>query len=139
MIRCLCLACLMCVCIVIGCGGDDNNEPVMTGNYRGTMQDSLVGRGTITVTIIQNGENLRGTWQSLFADPTNNNGGSLTGTIHRPSVPHPNISLLLQPANPTTCPFQVTGTLITPVEMTGTYVAVNCSRVETGTLDVTRQ
>ena len=138
MTRWLGLACLICACVVIGCGGDDNNEPLLNGVFGGMMQDSLAGSGSLTMTIIQDGENLKGTWQSRFADPTNNNQGILTGTIQQPSAPHPSISMLLQPGNTASCPLQVTATLLTPVEMTGTYAAMNCSRAETGTLDVTR-
>jgi len=133
--RFLCLACLMCACVVIGCSDEG---PLLTGNYRGVVQDSLAGSGTFTTTIIQDGESLRGTWRSEFADPTNNNEGNLTGTIQNPSDPHPSINMLLQPANATRCPLQFTGTLRTPVEMTGNYTSANCSPVETGTLDVTR-
>ena len=138
MTRWLGLACLICACVVVGCGGDDNNEPLLNGGFGGTMQDSLAGSGTLTMTIIQDGENLKGTWASVFAAPANDNQGILTGTIQNPSAPHPSISMLLQPANTASCPLQVTATLLTPVEMTGTYAAMNCSRAETGTLDVTR-
>jgi len=133
--RFLCLACLMCACVVIGCSDEG---PLLTGHFRGVVQDSLAGSGTLTITIVQDGQALRGTWQRVFADPANNTEGNLTGTIQNPSDPHPSISMLLQPANATSCPLQITATLRTPAEMIGTYTSVNCGHAVNGTLDVTR-
>ena len=67
-----------------GCGGDDdeNNDANVPGTFRGTIQDSIAGTGTITVTLAQDGNDLRGTYQTTFADPRNNGAGSVDGEVH---------------------------------------------------------
>src|SRR5947209_8350287 len=64
---------------ILGCSGGE--EPTLTGTWTGTITDNLAGVGSVLFTMTQTGGQLTGTWQSTFADPTNNNGGTLSGTI----------------------------------------------------------
>jgi hypothetical protein len=52
---------------VVGCGGDDD-EDHLSGNYRGTMQDSLAGTGTITATLVQTDSTVTETFQTSFPE-----------------------------------------------------------------------
>ena len=134
-LRGVCLGLLFGMCgLLLSCGDDGNSEPDIAGLYSGTIQDSVAGPGTVTATIVQDGADLTGTWQSLFNNPNNNNGGNLTGTIHDTSI-----ILVLETSNPNNCPYDVTAILVSPVEISGNYAAFNCSRAITGTLDVVRQ
>lgn len=127
---------MLCISLAIsGCDGDGgDDQPFIGGTYRGTIQDSSAGAGTVIATIAQDGEDLSGTWQSTFSNPASNNGGTLTGTLNDPSI-----TLTLNSSVPTACPFNLTGTLVGQTRVTGTYAAFNCSRPITGTIDVTRQ
>ena len=51
-----------------GCGGDDDdkNDANVAGTFRGTIQDSIAGTGTITVTLAQDDSDLRGTYQTTI-------------------------------------------------------------------------
>ena len=117
----------------LGCGGDGDETPNIAGTYRGTVQDSVAGTGTIVTTIAQNDESLTGTFQTTFSNPANNNSGSVSGRINGSSV-----SLVVTPSNPTSCPFNVTAN-VNGATIQGTYAAFNCSRAVSGTLSLTRQ
>ena len=122
-----------------GCGGDDddNNDVNVAGTFRGTIQDSLAGTGTITVTLVQDGNDLRGTYQTTFADPRNNGAGSVDGEIHGNGV-----TLTASPSVrsfvPTACPFNVTA-FVNGAQISGTYAAFNCTVAVSGSLTLTRQ
>ena len=117
-----------------GCGGDGDDVPSIAGTYRGSVQDSLNGTGTATLTIAQNGRALTETFQDTFTNPPSTTNGTVTGTLDYPSI-----ALTVEsPASP--CPFSFTGTFVTSTRITGTYVPVNCPPlVLTGNIDVTRQ
>jgi hypothetical protein len=113
-----------------GCGGDDD-EDNLSGTFRGTIQDSLAGTGTLTVTLVQNDSTVTGTFQTSF--PEGNGGGSLSGTGDGDTF-----TLVLTPSQPFGCPLNVTGT-IDGDAIQGTYAAFNCNVVETGSFTLTRQ
>src|SRR5712691_9257127 len=69
---------------LLGCSGDD--APNLTGTWTGTIQDNLAGTGTVLFTFSQTGTNVNGTWQFTFPNPTNNNGGDLSGTAGDPAI-----------------------------------------------------
>jgi hypothetical protein len=116
-----------------GCGDDDSD---LTGTWTGTVQDNLSGTGTILFTFTQTDSRLTGTWQITFADPRNNNGGTLSGTVGDPSI-----AMVLSPSQPQACSFTVAAERDDDDEdhFTGTYAAFNCASPQSGSLDVNRQ
>jgi hypothetical protein len=116
-----------------GCGDDDSD---LTGTWTGTVQDNLAGTGTILFTFTQTDSRLSGTWQITFADPGNNNGGTLSGTVSDPSI-----TMVLSPSQPQACSFTVAAERDDDDEnhFTGTYAAFNCASPQSGSLDVNRQ
>jgi hypothetical protein len=115
---------------IVGCGGDDD-EDNLSGTYRGTMQDSLVGTGTITATLAQTDSTVTGTFQTSF--PEGNGGGNVSGTRRDDAL-----TLTVTPPQPPACPLTVTAT-IDGDKIQGTYATGDCPVVETGTVTLTRQ
>ena len=124
---------LVLACVMTSCSGDEEDTS-LSGTYVGTIQDSVVGAGTVRITLSQTGSTLSGTWQMTFANPNFTNSGSLSGTVSGQSI-----TLTLTPSNPTTCPFNVTATMMGANRFVGTYAAFNCGDTVAGSLDVTRQ
>jgi hypothetical protein len=123
----------------VACGGRSSSTPTgptissVAGTWVGTTKDSVAGTGNIQVTISQNDAALTGTWASTFADISNNNGGTLGGTISGSSV-----SVVLTPSDPVTCSFSVTAT-VSGSSMAGTYATTNCNVAVTGSVSLTKQ
>ncbi len=119
---------------LLGCSGDE--EPNLTGTWTGTIQDSFAGPGTLLLSISQSGTQLTGTWQSTFSDTTNNNGGSLSGTVGGDNA----IALVLTASRSQACSFTVAATRDGDNDnhFTGTYASFNCALAESGSLDVRR-
>jgi hypothetical protein len=96
--------------------------------FRGTIQDSLAGPGTITVTLVQTGSTVTGTFQTSFAAGTS--GGNLSGTSDDDTF-----MLIFTPSQPLGCPLNVTAIIENDIEgdeIQGTYAAFNCPVVQTG-------
>lgn len=123
------LACVLGL-VLVGCGGGDDEDNV-AGNYRGTIQDSLAGTGTITATLAQNGNAVTGTFQTSF--PDGQGGGSVSGSRSGNAL-----TLTVTPPQPLACPLNVTAT-VAGDEIRGTYAALNCPVVDTGSFTLTRQ
>jgi len=117
---------------LLRCTGGESD---LTGTWTGTITDSVAGIGALSLTITQTASQLTGTWQSTFPDPTNNNGGSLSGTVADASI-----ALVLAAAQPQACSFTVAVSRdnADANHFTGTYVAFACTRTESGNLDVRR-
>ena len=117
---------------LLSCTGGESD---LTGTWTGTITDSVAGIGTLSLTITQTDSQLTGTWQSTFADSTDNNGGNLSGSVAAASI-----ALVLSAAQPQACSLTVAVTRDNeaPDHFTGTYVAFNCARAESGSLEVTR-
>jgi hypothetical protein len=115
---------------LIGCGGDDEEEN-LSGTYQGTMQDSLVGTGTLTATLAQTDSMVMGTFQTSF--PEGNGGGNVSGTRRDEAL-----TLTVTPPQPPACPVHVTAT-IDDEKIQGTYATVDCPVGATGTFTLTRQ
>jgi hypothetical protein len=129
-ILCVMLACLA----LVGCGDDDDDGDVnVSGNFRGTIQDSVAGPGTINASLSQSGNVVSGTYQTFFANPANNGSGTLAGTVSGSSV-----TLTATPSVATACPFRVTGS-VDDDELTGTYAVFNCTVAVSGTVNLERQ
>ena len=105
----------------------------LTGTWVGTIQDSMAGRGSVRMTIQQNGSSLSGTWSATFSNSSYNNGGTATGTVNGSAI-----SAVLYGPNSSVCPFAVTATW-SGNRITGTYAAYSCSQAITGSIDVSRQ
>ena len=60
--------------------------PNTSGTWTGTVNDALMGQGTVRLTITQSDSTIAGTWATTYATVTNNNGGSLTGSVNTSSV-----------------------------------------------------
>jgi hypothetical protein len=118
---------------IMGCGGDDDNFN-LTGTWAGTVQDSVAGVGTILFTFSQTDGQVTGTWQIVFQNTTNNNGGTLSGSVSEPAI-----TLVLSASRSQACSFTVAANNDGDDHVTGTYTALNCDRSQSGTLDVRRQ
>ena len=118
---------------LLRCTGGGESD--LAGTWTGTMTDSVAGIGTLNLTITQTAAQLSGTWQSTFADPTNNSGGNLSGTVADSST-----ALVLAAAQSQACSFTVAVKRDNADEshFTGTYVAFGCTRAGSGNLDVRR-
>jgi hypothetical protein len=116
------------------CGGGDDEDNDVSGTYTGTIQDAFAGTGTLRATISQSGSSLSGTFQTTFPDPQQNNSGTISGTVNGSVV-----TLTLTPSVPVFCAFNATLTQEDDDRITGTYVAVNCSVPDSGTISITRQ
>lgn len=119
--------------MVAGCDNPSKPSGPLTGTWSGTLTDSVVGAGTVRLTIAQSGQSLTGSWGSTFSDPTFNNSGTLTGTFSGSAA-----TITLSPSSPTTCPFFVTAT-VSGSAMTGTYAAINCTVAVSGSVSVTKE
>ena len=118
---------------LLGCSGDE--RPNLVGTWTGTIQDSVAGLGTLLLTISQTDTQLTGTWQSTFTAPTNNNGGTLSGTVGDPAI-----ALVLATSRPQACSLTVAATRDEDNDnhFTGTYASFNCALAQSGSLDVRR-
>jgi hypothetical protein len=111
--------------------GSSNNGSSLTGTYVGTTQDSVGGTGSLRLTVAQSGNSLSGTWAVTY--PGGSNGGTLDGSTTGSSI-----TATLTPGVPTACPTALTGTS-GGNRITGTYAVFNCTAVDTGSFDVTKQ
>ena len=120
------------------CGGDDDGEKnqfgALSGNYTGTIQDSLAGAGIIVATLSQSDSSLSGTLQITFADLQDNTSGTLSGTVNGSAV-----NLTFTPSDPLSCPFNAALTQVSATQIAGSYVAFNCSVAVSGTVNITKQ
>ena len=131
----MCIPVMVLIGIMLaGCGGDDSDDDAnVAGTFRGTIQDSVAGTGTLTITLAQNGSDLTGTYQATFANPSNNGGGTVRGEVDGNAV-----TLTTSPSVPTACPFNATAT-VNGGQISGTYAAFNCTVAASGTVNLTRQ
>jgi hypothetical protein len=128
------LASLTLLVFLTACGGGSGGgTPAFSysGEWSGTISDSLAGSGTVTLTIVQSGSNVAGTWQATFAGGSNS--GNLVGIVDSTQA-----IFELNPSDPTACPYDVVATR-SGSTMTGTYAAFNCTISISGTLSVTKQ
>lgn len=101
------------------------------GSWVGTINDSVAGRGTMTVSMSQFGSQVKGSWTATYASSAA--GGSLTGTVSGTSV-----VMSLVPSNSSLCPYNAVTNLVGST-LSGNYTAYNCSKTITGTLTITKQ
>lgn len=121
------LAAVLAAC---GTGTEGTASYNYSGTWTGTMQDSVAGPGTATVTMTQSGSDLAGTWQAVFAQGTN--GGSAVGVVNGNEV-----AMELYPSQATACPYNVVATRSGDT-LSGNYAAFNCTESVTGTLTISK-
>lgn len=139
---------LIAVVALAGCNSSNNSTPSptptpqianMSGDYAGTMTDSVGGNGTVTATFAQHGASAGGAItdretsgaivaQTAFTVTTSN---AITG------------AMVVDFSNGTTCTFSTTGTYsnngTTTAQIAGSYSAVTNCAGETGTFTLTQQ
>ena len=103
-----------------------SQPPEVQGAWCGTLNDSRAGSGTIAMTINQNQTKLGGIWTSDLAGS-----GTFRGRIAGNSV-----TLTLRQKG-SSCRAAVTGTLVQPGEITGSYSIFGCHQADGGTFDMT--
>src|SRR5215510_845136 len=67
--------------LLAGCGGGGDDDVNVASTFRGTLQDNSVGTGTVTATLAQDGNDLTGTYQTMFPLLIFNSSGRVTGEV----------------------------------------------------------
>lgn len=124
-----------------GCNGSTNSTPSpaisnISGDYKGTVQDSAAGSATVTGTLAQHGASAGGNMAMMFGTGTQNaslllvidTSNSVSGTIVE-DLP-----------GGTVCTFSTSGSYSTSNnQITGSYTAVTNCGGQTGTYTLTQQ
>ena len=105
----------------------------LSGNYRGTIQDSVYGAGMIVFSLSESGSTVTGTYSSQF--PAGTSSGSISGTVNSNGA---SLAATLTPSVSTGCSRNLNGTISSnSSNISGSYAAIACSASETGTFNVT--
>lgn len=130
-----------------GGGGGSSCSPGadVQGVWTGPVTSDDVARGnpgTVTASITQSDCTFGGTWRFTFEDPNLNNlfeildGSASTSQVDLAMFECTGAANSC--ATVSTCSYQVTATLVSPTEMTGSYVAGDiCASFNQGTFDIT--
>jgi hypothetical protein len=103
------------------------------GLYSGTLLSALNGVGTVQLSLRQEGTQVRGTWDTVFASPyTPPQRGSVVGQIQGERI-----LLVYTPLASQHCPYNIIAQQVPPARLTGTFASYNCPRAESGTFDLT--
>ena len=100
--------------------------PRVAGAWCGSIQDNLLGSGAITLAIKQSGRKLSGRWTDDFGGF-----GTLGGNIQGTAL------TLTAVDKASRCKIAVTGILVNPSELTGTYAQFGCHQADGGSFDIT--
>ena len=100
--------------------------PDVAGPWCGEIDDNALGSGTITLSIIQKGSHLGGTWSDDLGGS-----GKLTGKIKGTAI-----TAKLH-FNGSKCRLAVNGILVAPDEVTGNYALFGCKQADGGSFDIT--
>jgi opacity protein-like surface antigen len=122
---------LLALVVVLLLAGCSSSSADYSGQWVGTVSDTVGGVGQGNLTISQSGSQLTGSWQIGFTGGLNS--GSLQGTVSGSSV-----SVQLYPSRPDACPYNLTATRSGDT-LTGNYAAYNCSISISGTLTAQKQ
>jgi hypothetical protein len=119
----------------MACGSSPSSpsSSSIAGTWTGSITDSLLGPGSVRITFNQSGGPLTGTWSATFVNGAVTNGGSFSGSINGS-----NISAILTPNDPLECPYNLSATR-NGNTITGTYAALNCTVVVSGSVTVTKE
>lgn len=118
-------------------------RPIL-GDYEGTIQDEIAGRGRAQVSITNRVDHpadiedegfsdISGNWRATFANPTEDTGGFFEGTLVNLTV-----SVILRATEPGRCSYAVTAILVEDTRLEGTYTSFNCTPPRTGTFNIER-
>lgn len=118
--------------LLAACGSNTSGSASFdhSGTWTGTIEDSVAGTGSATVTLTQSGSDLAGTWQAIFSEGSN--GGSAVGVVNGSEV-----VLELYPSETSACPYNVVATR-SGSTLSGNYSAFNCTASVTGTLTISK-
>ncbi|HYK53160.1 MAG TPA: hypothetical protein VEV38_06490 [Candidatus Eremiobacteraceae bacterium] len=123
--------------VAAACGGNNSGAPAsngLTGNWHGTVQDSLFGTGQVSFQVTQTGSNVAGKWTMTFSNPPNDGAGDVSGSTSGASV-----QMTFAPASPNPCTTFVTGSVAAGGDqMSGTYNNGNCPNQESGTFTASK-
>ena len=108
--------------------------PDLTGAWRGEVEDSVSGGGTLTLDLIRLGEDegfgLRGTWQLNFE------GSSRAGRVAYGGGAENGLTLRLDATSG--CAYNIEGSVTAGV-IKGTYLTQGCTPYALGTLELEKQ
>ena len=100
--------------------------PDVAGPWCGSIEDTDLGPGTISLEVNQKGANLSGSWSDTLGGS-----GTFKGKIKGDAI----TATLKQ--RDTKCKVAMVGTLVAPDEATGTYSIFGCKQSDGGTFDIT--
>jgi hypothetical protein len=102
-----------------------------SGDWSGTMTDSLLGAGTLSFTLVEDGDLVTGTWMVVF--DALNESGEATGFVLEDGAA---IEVVFWTS--TDCSYGMTGSR-SDSTVTGTYASVDCLPATTGTVVATKE
>ena len=102
-----------------------------SGDWSGSMTDSLLGAGTLSFTLVEDGDIVTGTWMVVFAALSES--GEATGVVTEDGAA---IEVVFWTS--TDCSYEMTGTR-SESTVTGTYASVDCLPATTGTVVATKE
>ena len=112
----------------------NTNLPNVAGTYVGSLYDTMAGNGEFTVTLLQDGKTLVGTWAAEFSLNRNyNDSGEVRGTVVGPS----SAAFYLLPSVSNFCPYLAT-VVVENTELRGTYASHNCTVANGGSFTAQR-
>jgi S1-C subfamily serine protease len=108
--------------------------PNVAGTYVGSLYDTMAGNGAFTVTLLQDGKTLAGTWAAEFSVNRNyNNSGEVRGTVLGPT----SAAFYLLSSVSNVCPYLAT-VIVGGAELRGTYASHNCTVANGGSFTAQR-
>jgi hypothetical protein len=93
-----------------------------TGTWTGSINPTFTTAGTLQLVLTQSSSQVTGTWTLTLSNASQNDNGSVSGTISGSSL-----SANLQPGVPTNCSETVSATLNGSTQLTGTMASNVCS------------
>jgi hypothetical protein len=105
----------------------------LSGNWSGSISDTVSGAGTIRLTLAQSGSSITGTEQSVYNAGTGS--GSLTGSVNGLTL-----TGIAAPSVPTECQSSITAAINSSgTQISGTAATFDCTAAESATFTVTKQ
>lgn len=108
--------------------------PDISGTYSGTLYDNIAGSGSFTVTLVQDGKTLTGTWAVQFSSSWRyNNAGEVKGLLLGPT----SAAFYLISSVSSACPYLAT-VVVQGVGLSGTYASHNCTLANGGSFTASK-
>ena len=104
----------------------------LTGTWSGVIEDGIWGTGTLEVEIVQHENVISGVWQAWFPEAEFEMAGAISGSAEDGSF-----SAILSPSDSSYCAMSVVGSWEGDA-LDATYVAVDCSESDVGTIALER-